>query len=87
MGIDSIGADDNFFELGGDSLLATRVVPRLREAFQVEVQLRDLFEESTVSALAARVEDILIEQIEALSDEEAERQIDTGPPSAGAGND
>ncbi len=87
LGIDSIGADDDFFELGGDSLLATRIVARLREAFQVEVPLRELFEESTVTALAARVEDILIEQIEGLSDEEAEQQMRPAAPTAGVEHD
>ena len=75
LGIDRIGADDNFFELGGDSLLATRVAPRIRDAFQVDIQLREIFEDSTITALAERVERILIEQIYAMSNEEVERKI------------
>lgn len=31
LGIDDVGRHDNFFELGGDSVLATRLVERLRE--------------------------------------------------------
>jgi acyl carrier protein len=77
LGIRGIGVEDNFFELGGDSLLATRVMPRLRDAFGIDIQLRDLFEKATVVALAAKVEEILIEQIDALSDEEAERLVDS----------
>jgi amino acid adenylation domain-containing protein len=56
LGIAEIGRDDNFFELGGHSLLATRVHARLRDAFAVDLALRDLFEAATVSRLATLVE-------------------------------
>ncbi|WP_157172153.1 non-ribosomal peptide synthetase, partial [Nocardia pneumoniae] len=55
LGLDRVGAEDDFFALGGNSLLATRVIARLNEAMQSHVTVRDLFEASQVSALAARV--------------------------------
>ncbi|SDX58568.1 AMP-binding enzyme, partial [Marininema mesophilum] len=55
LGIENIGVQDSFFELGGHSLLATQVVPRLQEVSQIELPLRELFEHSTVEALAERL--------------------------------
>ncbi len=47
---------DNFFVIGGHSLLATQVNSRLRDAFQVELPLRNLFEFPTIASLAEKVE-------------------------------
>ncbi|MEU0538742.1 amino acid adenylation domain-containing protein [Nocardia sp. NPDC005978] len=56
LGLDRVGADDDFFELGGNSLIATQVAARLGAALDIQVPVRALFEASSVSALAVRVE-------------------------------
>ena len=55
LGRDEVGVDDNFYDLGGDSLLATKVVARLREFEDIELPLRCMFETPTVAQLARRI--------------------------------
>jgi amino acid adenylation domain-containing protein len=59
LGVERIGRDDNFFSLGGYSLLATRIISRLRESFQVELPVRSIFEWPTLARLAERIEETM----------------------------
>src|SRR5262245_21382595 len=56
LGREEVGVKSHFFELGGHSLLATRLVSQLREAFSVELAVREVFEHPRVEELARVVE-------------------------------
>ncbi len=51
-----VGANDDFFALGGHSLLAAQVISRLRQAFDVEIPLKAMFESPKLESLAARIQ-------------------------------
>jgi acyl-CoA synthetase (AMP-forming)/AMP-acid ligase II len=76
-----IGVQDNFFYRGGDSLLATRVVARIRSAFEIEVPIAAMFHSPTVSEQARIIEDLLVREIESLPDDS--RFPDGAPQASG----
>jgi len=55
LGLPTIGLHDDFFALGGHSLLATQIISRTRQACDVELPLRTLFEASELGAFAEQV--------------------------------
>jgi amino acid adenylation domain-containing protein len=71
LGLPRIGVDDNFFAIGGHSLLGVRILTRMRQAFGLDLSMSLMFERPTIAAAAARVEELLLAEIEALSEEEA----------------
>ncbi|MGW5740793.1 non-ribosomal peptide synthetase [Amycolatopsis sp. NPDC003861] len=73
LGVPRLGADDDFFTVGGHSLLVVRAVNRMRDAFGVDVPLRLVFEHPTVRAAAGEIEKLIIAELEAMSDDEADR--------------
>jgi len=75
LGLDRVSVEDNFFMLGGHSLLGTQLIARLREAFGVDMNLRDIFDGPSVAELSAHVERLLVAKLETLTDEEAEREL------------
>jgi mycobactin phenyloxazoline synthetase len=55
LGVDRVGVDDDFFALGGDSVLATSVIARAREALDTTaLRVRVLFNQRTVARIARR---------------------------------
>jgi len=55
LGIPTVDFNDNFFDLGAHSLTVAEVQAKLQEALGREISIVDLFQYSTVSALAAHL--------------------------------
>jgi amino acid adenylation domain-containing protein len=92
LGVDQVGVLDDFFALGGHSLLSTRIIARVRDAFGVEVPLQRVFAEPTVAGLSAalrqeggpdgavdRTAELLV-RLSALSDDQVEQALGAGVP-------
>ncbi|MFF5447659.1 amino acid adenylation domain-containing protein [Streptomyces sp. NPDC012888] len=93
----SVGREDDFFALGGDSILATRITSRLREALDTDdLSVHDVLASLTVADLARRltareeergrleaVAEVFLE-IDGLTDEEIEAQLAAGDGSGTA---
>jgi acyl carrier protein len=87
LGIEKVGVDDDFFELGGASVVATQIVSRLRQMFQMELPAILLFETPTISKLARYMIEhetrpgltektaVLLKRIEGMSEEEVARGL------------
>jgi amino acid adenylation domain-containing protein len=56
LGLDGVGIHDNFFQLGGDSLLATQLISRVREAACVGLSFLNFLETPTVAGMASSIE-------------------------------
>ena len=87
LGIKPVGIHDKFLELGGDSLKATRIVSIVLDTFRVKLSVQTLLDAPTVAAMAIVITqrqaerldheklDILLTDLEKLSDSEAKKLI------------
>jgi amino acid adenylation domain-containing protein len=74
LGVQPIGIHDNFLALGGESLLALRIVNRLRELLRENISLAVVFDSPTVALLAETLRATCADAVEGLID---------GPAKAG----
>jgi acyl carrier protein len=87
LGIAKVGIEDDFFELGGASVVATQIVSRLREMFQMDLPAILLFETPTIETLARYMVEheaqpgltektaTLLKRIEGMTEEEVARSL------------
>ncbi|MCW5623201.1 MAG: KR domain-containing protein [Burkholderiales bacterium] len=86
--VDRVGVHDSFFDLGGHSLLAIQAIGRLRQAFPVHLELRELLDGTPTVAgiatlVAAQLPDAgqmdamaaLLAEVQSLSNDDIERQL------------
>ena len=55
LGVESIGRFDNFFDLGGHSLLVPRVHRLLKDRFNKDISMVDMFRHTTLADLATHL--------------------------------
>ncbi|HYK20228.1 MAG TPA: amino acid adenylation domain-containing protein, partial [Pyrinomonadaceae bacterium] len=55
LSINDVSVNDDFFALGGHSLLIPRVINRLNEMFAVDLPMRAVFDNASVSELAEKI--------------------------------
>jgi acyl carrier protein len=87
LGIKEVSIDDNFFELGGASVVATQIVSRLRQMFQMDLPAVLLFDTPTIRTLARYMIEhearpgltektaTLLKRIEGMNEEEVARSL------------
>ena len=56
LGLEPIGIQDNLFELGGHSLIATQILSRVRDVFQVSLAFPNFLENPTIANLSQFVQ-------------------------------
>ena len=61
--LDRVGVNDNFFLLGGHSLLGTQLIARVSETFGVDLTLLKLFDNPTVAAMSAEIDNLIIAKL------------------------
>jgi non-ribosomal peptide synthetase component F len=79
LGTERVGVHDDFFAVGGHSLLAMKVIGRLRAATGTTVPLRTMFSHPVLSDLAAAVEELIVADLAAMTDDEAAQLLGETP--------
>lgn len=57
---DEIGVEDSFFALGGHSLKAIQVISKIQKEFNIKIELKELYNEPTITYLAQYIESMQI---------------------------
>ena len=77
--LEHVDVEDNFFSLGGHSLMGAQLVARVRDTFGIEMPLRVVFEAPSVSELSSEIDRLLVAKLQATSEKEVQRLLDSTP--------
>jgi acyl carrier protein len=61
LDIQNVGVTEDFFEVGGHSIVAVSIIARIRDTFEIELTITDLFQTLTVANLAKTVDEAVAE--------------------------
>jgi amino acid adenylation domain-containing protein len=75
--VERVGVHDDFFDLGGHSLLIMRLLAEVQATFDVDLSIRNVFSMPTLEAMAEEIERRIYEDVETLSESEAEQLADS----------
>ncbi|UCH94096.1 MAG: amino acid adenylation domain-containing protein [Candidatus Aminicenantes bacterium] len=59
MGVEKVGIHDDFFYLNGNSLIATQLMARLTEEYQVQIPAHRFYEKPTIAHLAEVIKELV----------------------------
>lgn len=77
--VSRVSRDDNFFNLGGHSLMGAQLIAKVQQTFDVELTLRGLFDHPTLREISSEIENLIQAKLNALSDDEAQRILESSP--------
>ena len=63
LGVDNVSRDDDFIRLGGNSLIGIQITARIRQLFEIDFTVVDLYEHPTVGGIANAIVSSLIEAV------------------------
>lgn len=82
FGIEGIKPEDDYFSLGGTSLIAIQLISKIRDTFSVDLNIEDLFEDSTLGGVIKMVEKLIVGKPVSHGDSSKERVIVASPERA-----
>jgi len=79
LGIEAIDINDDFFVLGGTFSSAQQVVAKLNELYEIELPKQMLLDYPTIAQLSTAITEILLNEVEQLSDDEINQLTSSTP--------
>ncbi|MGX5687222.1 phosphopantetheine-binding protein, partial [Chryseobacterium cucumeris] len=53
--VERVGVTDNFFELGGNSLKVVKILYRINNEFEIDINIKNVFKSPTIADLASHI--------------------------------